>query len=60
MKNYLVKIEFEYWTHGVNEQDAINRTMPKLMDDIQNNGGLDGISDITVKEIDENGKEVTQ
>ena len=55
MKNYSVKIEFEYWTHGVNEQDAINRTMPKLMDDIQNNGGLDGISDITVKEIDEDG-----
>ena len=58
MKNYLVKIEFEYWTHGVNEQDAINRTMPKLMDDIQNNGGLDGISDITVKEIDEDGNEI--
>ena len=58
MKNYSVKIEFEYWTHGVNEQDAINRTMPKLMDDIQNNGGLDGISDITVKEIDEDGNEI--
>ena len=58
MKNYLVKIEFEYWTHGVNEQDAINRTMPKLMEDIQNNGGLDGISDITVKEIDEDGNEI--
>lgn len=58
MKNYSVKIEFEYWTHGVNEQDAINRTMPKLMDDIQNNGGLDGISDITIKEIDEDGNEI--
>ena len=58
MKNYLVKIEFEYWTHGVNERDAINRTMPKLMEDIQNNGGLDGISDITVKEIDEDGNEI--
>lgn len=58
MKNYSVKIELEYWTHGVNEQDAINRTMPKLMDDIQNNGGLNGISDITVKEIDEDGNEI--
>lgn len=58
MKNYSVKFEIEYWTHGVNEQDAINRTMFKLIDDIQNNGGLDGISEITVKEIDEDGNEI--
>lgn len=57
MKNYSVKFEIEYWTHGYSEQDAINRTFPKVIDDLENNGGLEVVSHITVKEIDEDGNE---
>lgn len=58
MKNYSVKFELEYWSHAVCEQDAINRSIAKVIDDLKHNGGLETISNITVEEIDEDGNPI--
>ena len=53
-KNYKVTLEFEYWTHAETEEEAIKRSIPKLIEDMK--GSLvENFAEIKVREIDEEG-----
>ena len=57
MKNYAVRFEFEYWTHGETKEQAIRISEEKLLEDLKSTSA-EIIADIQVREIDENGNEI--